>query len=237
MEDWEKAADNPSLLAVQSIPSNVNKWAGEDEDDVKDSWDVEDEKKDEEKVEIKMVKTKPKKSLAEKIAEKERIKQEEEEAKIAQREAELSPEQKLQEKLRLQKVQEEADLRAAMDTFGIGDRCGIDQMNPTNKAELSEFSEAINKKIGQFKQLTDYPHFVEELVRGVCSSCEWKLTSTDMQKIKKTVDTLYSEKQKMEKEKSKKGSKGKGKATIRKIEDNENIKDYGDDAYDYDDFM
>jgi len=235
MEDWEKGADDPSLLVAQPRPSNVNKWAGEDEDDVKDSWDLEEEKKDEEKVEVKMVKTKPKKSLIDKIAEKERLKQEEEEARLAQREAELTPEQKLAEKLRLQKVQEEADLRAAMDTFGIAekDRCGIDLMNPTNKSELSEFSEALSKKIGQFKHLTDFPYFVEELVRGTCSS----LTSMDMQKIKKTVDNLYTEKQKMEKEKSKKGGKGKGKATIRKIEDNENIKDYGDDAYDYDDFM
>lgn len=233
MEDWEKGDGNPSKV----IPNNANKWAGEDEDDVLDSWDVdEEEKKDEEKVEIKMVKTKPKKTLAEKIAEKERIKQEEEEARQAQREAELTPEEKLAEKLRLQKVQEEADLRAAMDTFGVvdKDRCGIDGMNPTNKAELSEFSEALSKKIGQYKQLTDFPQFVEDLVRGICSN----LTSTDMQKIKKTVDTLYSEKQKMEKEKSKKGAKGKGKATIRKIEDNENIKDYGDDyGDDYDDFM
>lgn len=31
----EKGADNPSLVAVQPLPSNVNKWAGEDEDDVK----------------------------------------------------------------------------------------------------------------------------------------------------------------------------------------------------------
>jgi len=66
MEDWEKAADDPSLLVVQPVPINVNKWAGEDEDDVQDSWDLEEEKKDEEKVEIKMVKAKPKKSLAEK---------------------------------------------------------------------------------------------------------------------------------------------------------------------------
>ncbi|KAG4076427.1 hypothetical protein HA402_005870 [Bradysia odoriphaga] len=232
MEDWEKGEAIPAKV----IPSNANKWAGEDEDDVQDSWDAEEEeKKDEEKVEIKMVKTKPKKSLIEKIAEKERLKREEEEARQAQREAELSPEQKLAEKLRLQKVQEEADLRAAMDTFGVvnKDLCGIDAMNPTNKAELSEFSEALSKKIGQYKQLADFPQFVEDLVRGICSN----LTSTDMQKIKKTVDTLYTEKQKMEKEKSKKGSKGKGKATIRKMEDSENIKDYGDDPYDYDDFM
>jgi len=99
MEDWEKGAENPALLVVQPTPSNVNKWAGEDEDDVKDSWDVEEEKKDEEKLETKMVKTKPKKTLAEKIAEKERAKQEEEEARLAQREAELTPEEKLAEKI------------------------------------------------------------------------------------------------------------------------------------------
>lgn len=55
------------------------------------------------------------------------------------------------------------------------------------------------------------------------------VTSTDMQKIKKTVDTLYTEKQKMEKEKSKKATKGKGKASIRKIEDNVRICEHFDD--------
>lgn len=96
---------------------------------------------------------------------------------LAQQEAELTPEQKLAEKLRLQKVQEEADLRAAMDTFGIADkdRCGIDLMNPTNKAELSEFSEALSKKIGQYKNLADFPLFVEELVRGICSNCTYTI--------------------------------------------------------------
>ncbi|TMW40839.1 hypothetical protein DOY81_014082 [Sarcophaga bullata] len=50
-DDWESAADKPIVV----IPDKVNKWAGEDDDeDVKDSWDVEEEeKKDEEKVEVK----------------------------------------------------------------------------------------------------------------------------------------------------------------------------------------
>lgn len=40
--------------------------------------------------------------------------------------------------------------------------------------------------------------------------------STELQKIKKTVDNLYTEKQKLEKEKSKKGAaKGKSKASLR----------------------
>lgn len=45
------------------------------------------------------------------------------------------------------------------------------------------------------------------------------VSSNDLQKIKKTVDNLYTEKQKIEKEKNKKG-KGKTKAKLRMEEDN-----------------
>lgn len=42
------------------------------------------------------------------------------------------------------------------------------------------------------------------------------MSSSDLQKIKKTVDNLYAEKQKLEKElKNKKGSKGKTKVNLR----------------------
>lgn len=40
------------------MPAPNNKWAGEDEDDVKDSWEDDEEKKDEEKLES--LKTSPK---------------------------------------------------------------------------------------------------------------------------------------------------------------------------------
>lgn len=47
------------------------------------------------------------------------------------------------------------------------------------------------------------------------------VTSSDLQKIKKTVDNLYAEKQKLEKEqKNKKGSKGKTKVNLRIESDN-----------------
>lgn len=93
------------------------------------------------------------------------------------------------------------------------------------------------------------------------------MNSGDLQKIKKTVDNLYAEKQKLEKEqKNKKGNKGKTKVNLRIESDNvsehkttekrklfhiaiyssiyslqANIKEaYGNDyyeSYDYDDFM
>lgn len=79
-----------------------------------------------------------------------------------------------------------------------------------------------------------------------------------MQKIKKTIDNLYTEKQKLEKEKSKKSNaKGKGKASLRLeatsvSEINRPLTNYchiiicvlclqaniqAFDSYDYDDFM
>ncbi|XP_031617895.1 eukaryotic translation initiation factor 3 subunit J [Contarinia nasturtii] len=238
-EDWEKLADEP--VKKPAVIANINKWEGEDEDEVKDSWEDEDEEeqKEEEKKgedgEAQVVKkTKPQKNLSKKIAERERLKQEEEERKAREREENMTPEEKLAEKLRLQKIQEEADLRAAMDTFGVTDKSGIDAIQPKNKTELSELADAISKKVSQYKHLVDFPGFLEELVRNVCVN----LGSSDLQKIKKTVDNLYTEKQKLEKEKSKKGSKGKTKVNLRIETDNANMKEYGTyESYDYDDFM
>lgn len=86
----------------------------------------------------------------------------------------MTPEEQLAEKLRLQKIQEEADLRAAMDTFGVtADKSGLDGFNPTNKSELAEFTDALSKKISQFKHLDDYPSFLEELVRNLCVTCKY----------------------------------------------------------------
>lgn len=101
------------------------------------------------------------------------MKQEELEAKEREREENMTPEEKLAEKLRLQKIQEEADLIAAMDTFGVSEKAsGFDALNPSNKAELAELSEAISKKVNQFKHLEDFPGFLEELVRSVCANCK-----------------------------------------------------------------
>jgi len=175
-DDWEKLADEPVVVVKPLLkPVAVNKWEGEDEDEVKDSWEDEDEEADEEKKddekleqEAKGVKVKPKKSLREKIAEKERLKEEEEEAKAREREESMTPEERLAEKLRIQKIQEESDMRAAMDTFGIvPEKTGIDAINPTNRAELTELCDAISKKVNQYTKIEDFPVFLEELVRGV----------------------------------------------------------------------
>lgn len=114
-----------------------------------------------------------------------RLKQEELEAKAREREENMTPEEKLAEKLRLQKIQEESDLRAAMDTFGItADKCGFDGINPTTRAELSELSDAISKKVNLYTKIEDFPGFLEELVRSVCVNCKYfVVTQTFVAKI------------------------------------------------------
>lgn len=92
----------------------------------------------------------------------------------------MTPAERLAEKLRLQKLQEESDLLTALDTLGLTDKAlsssssGIDGICPTNKAEFSELSEAISKKVSTFKSSEEFPGFLEELVTSVCANCEKK---------------------------------------------------------------
>ncbi|XP_059616305.1 eukaryotic translation initiation factor 3 subunit J [Phlebotomus argentipes] len=236
-DDWEQIADKIDRGAIPP-KTHVNKWEGEDEDDdVKDNWEDEEEKKDEEKVEAKVTKAKPKKTLQDKIAEKERLQQEETE-RLEQEKVAMTPEEQMAEKLRIEKEQRESDLKNAQELLGVsGERLsgeGIDAMYPTNKAEFTELAEAISRKASTFKSKDDFPGFVEDLVRNLCVH----LNSIDLKKVKTTVDNLYTEKQKMEREKSKKG-KAKSRAKLRYDGDTQSkITDYGYEEYDdYDDFM
>lgn len=106
----------------------------------------------------------------------------------------MTPEEKLAEKLRLQKIQEEADLRAAMDTFGVSatDKTGLDAFNPTNKTELAEFTDALSKKISQYKHLDDYPGFLEELVRNLCVTCEYFCTIRQLVELHSTANNNFN---------------------------------------------
>ncbi|XP_055689133.1 eukaryotic translation initiation factor 3 subunit J isoform X2 [Lutzomyia longipalpis] len=238
-DDWEQIADKIEQGTIPPKNPNINKWEGEDEDDdVKDNWEDDEEKKDEEKVEAKPL-PKPKKTLQKKIAEKERLEEEELERREQEKYEAMTPEEQLAEKLRIEKAQKESDLKNAQDLLGVsGERLssgeGIDAMVPTNKAEFTELADAISRKVSTFKAKDEFPAFIEELVRNMCVH----LNSTDLKKVKTTVDNLYTEKQKMEKEKSKKG-KAKSRAKLRYDGDTQSkITDYGYEEYDeYDDFM
>uniref|UniRef100_A0A182Q8E3 Eukaryotic translation initiation factor 3 subunit J n=1 Tax=Anopheles farauti TaxID=69004 RepID=A0A182Q8E3_9DIPT len=242
MEDeWEALAEQkPEQLFAKA---DVNKWAGEDEDDVKDNWeddDEEEEKKDEPKQDTPTNQNAKSKKAAQqkeklKKEELERLRREQEEA-----EANMTPEERLAEKRRLQKLQEENDLKTAMETLGITPMSsgnGIDGMHPTNKEEFGELAEAISKKLANYRAHTEYQGFLEELLLKLFAS----LSSNNIRKAKTTLDNLYLEKQKVEKGDKPKKTKGiKVKARLRVEGENTTLNEYEtkyDDYDDYDDFM
>ncbi|XP_058803923.1 eukaryotic translation initiation factor 3 subunit J [Phymastichus coffea] len=212
-----------------------NKWEGEDEEEeVLESWeDMNEEKKDVEKPsqEVPKAKPKPKKTLAEKIEEREKKAREEAERKAKEKEEALTPEERRADILRRQKLQEEADLRLAMETFGVTEGTGLDAMNPDTADEFKQFGDALITKINQFNQHTEFATFAEDLIKNISLS----LSTTSLRKVKLIVESLHTEKVKMDKEKGKK-NKGKGKAKL-KIEGDDEYNDFTAYDNDYDDFM
>ncbi|KAI9578121.1 eukaryotic translation initiation factor 3 subunit J [Glossina fuscipes] len=223
-DDWENAAES-NIVIKPAVPSNVNKWAGEDEaDDVKDSWEDEEEKKDEEKVEKRNTTTKTPIKPATLLL----LQEDAEEKRLAN----MTPEEKVAEKLRLQKLQEEKDLQTALETLGILPGAEVlDAFNPQTKEDFKEFGTTLSWKISEYKDSPHFPQFAEDLVRNICLN----LAPAELRKIKIFVDSLHSEKLKLEKQNTKKSSsKGKNKATIRA--DTDDIDDYKKYGNDYDDF-
>ncbi|KAL1501634.1 hypothetical protein ABEB36_006929 [Hypothenemus hampei] len=226
-ENFEPPSVTPSLKA--------NKWEGEDEDeDIKESWEDEDEeKKEEEEKRVSEVK-KPKKKLQEKLAEKEAKKREELEQRL-----QLDKEIPLEEQIRMQK---ESDLKLALETtFGGKDSVEDEYFGgvklPSTKQEFEEFTETLTKQLTPLSRHgNEYVNFTEGLTRNLCAV----MSSSDIKKIKNTLDNLYLEKQKIERGDKSKKTKGKGKAKLKLEGENQlsaYVNDYVNDYQDYDDFM
>ena len=115
-DNWDDDDFEPEVPSGATAVSD--KWAGENEEDVKDNWDEDDEEtEDKSHVEVKK-----KKSLKERIAEKEAKRAAELAAKRKKEEEEnkpLSPEEALAERLRQQKMAEESDLALAREALNL----------------------------------------------------------------------------------------------------------------------
>ncbi|BFY97174.1 hypothetical protein BsWGS_00214 [Bradybaena similaris] len=213
-DDWEQEDFEPTIPGA--VVAATDKWEGEDEEeDVKDNWeDEEEEKKQEESEENKSTtqtgayQRPKKKPLAERIAEKSKVKQQEEE-----KQKELTAEEKLAERIRIQKIQEEGDLTLAKGLFGVGDGHGggIDGMYPETKEQFDQFGEALKAKITFFESSKLYSAFVEKLIQDISLT----LPADDIKKIGIALNTLYHEKERQRKEQAKTQKKKKVKASIR----------------------
>ncbi|XP_071446918.1 eukaryotic translation initiation factor 3 subunit J [Hetaerina americana] len=251
-DEWDNFEPEPK------VPTAVDKWEGEDEDDdVKDNWEDEEEEKEEKKdvekqdddLTTKAIQVKKsKKNLSEKIEEKERLAKEELEKKLQAKKTivieddddevkPLTPEEKLAEKLHRQKLQEEADLRVAMETFGLSGEASTGtglESTPSTEEEFNEYQALLIAKLDSLAKSAYFPDFAEEIVRNISVN----LPLASLKKLKSVTEAICTEKLKLEKgDKAKK--KGKGKAQLR-LEGNANLmNEYSayKDLEDYDDFM
>ena len=219
-----------------------DRWEGEDEDDVKDNWDDDADEDEENKLtdngQVNAVPAK-KKSLKERIAEKEEKKRIEHEQKRKEREEEelatrqLSPEEMAAERARQRQLQEESDLLLAVETFGVSDglRGQIDGMEPSSKEDFDKFEELLRTKITKYEKSPHYVPFLENLFRQIAIDLE----SDDIKRLGSTLTALSNEKAKQQK--GTKGKKKKQKASLVVGKDTDDVLAETGGYDEYDDFL
>ncbi|KAL8566284.1 hypothetical protein ACOMHN_056855 [Nucella lapillus] len=244
VEAWDADDFEPELPA---LPVVDDKWQGEDEEDtIKDNWEDEDEE-DTTKTQAagaqqsgtQAAYQRPKKkSLTERIAEKEALKskeKEEQKNKAKEEKRELSTEEKLVEKIRIQKIQEQDSLNLAKGLFGVQEH-GLDSMLPITADEFDQFRDALKSRISL---LEGSPHY-QALVCKLISDLAVGLGIEEVKKLGISLNSLYYEKERRRKETEKKKKK-KSKVNIKvdRADDFDFISDAtgGGNYYDDDEFI
>jgi len=238
MADWDADDFDPDAGLANAAPKVTDKWEGEDEeDDIKDAWDAEsEEEKSEKSEEVQPVKVKKKKTLAQKIAEKEEAAALARQERLAREEEETAlntPEGKLAEKLRIKKMQEEGDLALAAEMLGGVSVGGgvIDAAQPKSKEDFEKLSKDITDKLSQFESSEHYQEFIENLVKSLCPT----LNVATLKKCKSHVEAFHSAKLKEERAANTKNKKGK--AGLKTLKMDSEISNYDGGYNDMDDFM
>ena len=247
MSDVEKPApdvawDDEGFEPPSATVVVKDRWEGEDEDDVMDNWDDENEEDEQNKATdngvVNTAAAKKKKSLKERIAEKEEKKRLEMEQKRKEQDEEadarkLSPEEMVAEKARQRQLQEESDLLLAVETFGVSDglRGQIDSMEPSTKEDFDKFEELLCTKITKYEKSPNYVPFLENLFRHISIDLE----ADDIKRLGSTLTALSNEKAKQQK--ATKGKKKKQKASLVVGKDTDDMLAETGGYDEYDDFI
>jgi len=240
MADWDADDFEPDAPSkVPTISKVTDKWDGEDEDDdCKDAWDATSEE-EETPAEEAPVKVKKKKTLAQKIAEKEAAAEEARLEELAAAE-EDTPEAKLAAKMKMQRLAEEGDRELFKDLVGGVESQGggvIDNTVPETKAEFEDFAKLVADK---FATLEGSDHFQDFAAQFIEILCRDQLNVATLKKVKQHADAFHSVKLKEEKAKGKavaaKAASTK-KATLKMGQKNDHMSLAGGGYDDMDDFM
>lgn len=74
----------------------------------------------------------------------------------------------------MKQQEEEEYTRAALDTLGLvsSSSASIDSFKPDTKEDFTELSNAICKKLSDYKHKEEYVPFLDELVRNLLAGCK-----------------------------------------------------------------
>ncbi|GMH14117.1 hypothetical protein Nepgr_015958 [Nepenthes gracilis] len=222
MEDWEDEPVPPLLKNEQPR----NKWDDEDVDDdeVKESWEDEDEAAPEPAPAPPPEKTSKKSTATTKATAKKG------EASEVRNEVLLDP---VAEKLRQQRLVEEADFRSITDLFAkTGDEKTLENFIPKSESDFLEYAELISLKLSPYEKSYHYIGLLKAVMRLSMTA----LKAADAKEIASSVQAIANEKLKVEKE----ANAGKKKTAARKKQlhvdrpDDDLVVDAYDGVEDYD---
>ncbi|CAH1436178.1 unnamed protein product [Lactuca virosa] len=227
MEDWE---DEPAPLVIKKEPKSM--WDDEDadENDVKDSWEDEDEPAPPPvTAAAPPVEKAPKKSTAKATQEKGKA--------AVQPPKEEPPLDPVAEKLRQQRLVEEADYKNTAELFASkkADDKTIDNFIPKSESDFTEYAELISSKLRPFEKSFHYIGLLKHVMRLSMTS----LKAADAKEVASSVTAIANEKLKAEKEAAagKKKTGGKKKQLLVDKPDDDSVVNAGYDGYDDFDFM
>ncbi|KAK9678294.1 hypothetical protein RND81_11G201700 [Saponaria officinalis] len=221
MEDWE---EEPVVQLLKKEEPRSN-WDDEDLDDndVKESWEDDDEP------EPAPAPVKAPEKPAKKAGSKDNAKKEKVDV-VIEAEAPLDP---VAEKLRQQRLVEEADYKFTTELFGKkGDSKTLDNFIPKSESDFSEYAELVSHKLRPYEKSFHYIGLLKAVMRLSMTS----LKAADAKEVASSVTAIANEKLKVEKEanagKKKAGAKKK-QLQLDKPDDDAVIAAY-DDADDFD---
>jgi len=229
MADWEDDEFEPALPSLKKEPPKAT-WEDEDveDEDVKESWEDEEEPKQAPKQESKEEKTVAK--PAGKAAGK---KTKQPEAKAVQVDDEVLADP-VAEKLRQQRLVEEDDYKATTELFGKkGDEKSLDTFIPKSESDFAEYAELLSHKIRPYEKSFHYIGLLKAVMRLSMTS----LKAADAKDIASSVTAIANEKLKAEKEanvgKKKQGGKKKQLHMDKPDDDLASTGHYDIDDYDF----
>jgi len=231
MDSWEDIIEKDAPVAAV-VGLGTDKWEGEDEDDIVESWDVLDEDEDENKtatISTQENKKPKRRTLTQ-------IKAEKEAARIKEQELRQENEAKVKASMQgseltaaqLQRIQEQSDLDLCKDTFGV-----FDKQEPTSRDDFERIFILVREKLLKYESSPHYSPCLENLVRDLAVSAD----IDSLKKMATMFSAMASEKQKQLQKTNVSKKKAKGKVAVRLERNDDDIfgADSANHADDFDD--